>query len=632
MTALSEAFTTALQHFRAGAAQQAETTCRRILEAQPCHAAALHLLGVLAHQAGRHEEAVVYLRQAIALQPDNAEFLYNLGVALQVLGRSAEAMANYREALRLHPDNASALNNLGQLLLNLDQLDEAQECLLRATRLRTDYGEAHHNLALVHKKQGKIEEAVASYRQAARFRPDDVDLHFQLGKLLEERGRQDEAIEAFRETVRLRPENALYQCSLGNLLTLRRLPAQALPHYEQALRTDPNDPAHHSNLGNVLTQLGRPQEGEAQCRDALRLQADFVNAHHNLGVALAAQGRLDEALESVEEAVRIWPDDPGARHCRGLWWLQQGRFVEGWPEYEWRWKLPEMTKRECREPTWDGSPLNGRTILLWTEQGLGDTLQFVRFPRLLKEQDTAVFLECQAPLLPLLSRTPGIDKLIARGSTVPEADVQAPLLSLPRILGTTLETLPAKVPYLFADPALIEQWRRELAGPPGFKIGIAWQGNPHFSGDAMRSIPLKHFAALARLPGVRLFSLQKGFGSEQRQTVAEQFYVVDLGCRLDESTGAFMDTAAVMQNLDLVVTSDTSMAHLAGGLGVPVWVALCIGCDWRFFQHREDNPWYPTMRLFRQTRFGDWEEVFARMANELRRTASGVFVGWVEER
>jgi tetratricopeptide (TPR) repeat protein len=641
MTALSEAFAAALQLHRAGQTRQAEEICRRILKEEPQNAQALHLLGVLAQQAGRNDEALALLRRAIALCPDDADFHYNLGVVRQLLGRHHEAMASYHETLRLQPDHASALNNLGQLKLNLGRLEEAEDCLRRALRVQANYGAAYHNLALVCKRRGKIGEAIACFRQAVRLLPNDPVIHFHLGQTLEEYSKSEEALAAFRqsahtqdvpnwrrqpteealiafrEAVRLRPDSATFQCALGNLLTLRRQLNEALPHYEQALRCEPNDPAHYSNLGNLLTQLGRPQEAEKLCRQAIHLQADFVNAHHNLATALAAQGRLEEALRSIEDVLRIKPDHAGARHCRALWRLQLGNFAEGWPEYEWRWKLPDMVGRQCREPLWDGSPLNGKTILLWAEQGLGDTLQAIRFAPLVKQRGGAVVVECQAPLVPLLSRCAGIDRLVPRGSPAPAVDVQAPLMSLPWLLGTTLETLPADVPYLFADPALVEQWRRELEGPPGLKIGIAWQGNPLYSGDCMRSIPLKHFAALACLPSVRLFSLQKGVGSEQREAVSEQFYVVDLGCRLDETAGAFMDTAAVIQNLDLVVTSDTSVAHLAGGLGKAVWVALSIGCDWRFFQHREDNPWYPTMRLFRQTHFGDWDEVFARMATEL---------------
>jgi hypothetical protein len=295
-----------------------------------------------------------------------------------------------------------------------------------------------------------------------------------------------------------------------------------------------------------------------------------------------------------------------------------GDFERGWEEYEWRWKKAKVTPRDFPQPLWDSSALEGRTILIHTEQGLGDTLQFIRYVPLVKQRGGTVIVECPASLGQLLASCAGIDRLIASGAPLPPFDVHAPLLSLPRIFGTTLANVPAEVPYLSADPALVEYWRSELSSVAGIKIGIAWQGNPRFPADCMRSIPLTHFTPLAQVDGVRLFSLQKGTGSAQLAAVASYLPVIDLADRLDETSGGFMDTAAVMKNLDLVVTSDTSIAHLAGALGVPVWVALALGGDWRFLVGREDSPWYPTMRLFRQTQMGDWDSVFERIAAELR--------------
>jgi hypothetical protein len=254
--------------------------------------------------------------------------------------------------------------------------------------------------------------------------------------------------------------------------------------------------------------------------------------------------------------------------------------------------------------------------LLHAEQALGDTIQFIRYAPLVKARGGTVIVECQPPLVPLLRSCPGIDRLVAHAEPLPACDFQVPLLSLPGVFRTTLDTMPADVPYLFAEPERLDQWKHKLSDPAAFKIGIAWQGSSTFPGDRMRSIALAHFAPLARVPGVRLFSLQKGNGSNQIKA-SRQFGVTEFGDQMDAG-GAFLDTAAVMKNLDLVVTSDTAIAHLAGALGVPVWVALSIGPDWRWFWDREDCPWYPTMRLFRQRRLGDWDEVFERAAGALR--------------
>jgi hypothetical protein len=298
--------------------------------------------------------------------------------------------------------------------------------------------------------------------------------------------------------------------------------------------------------------------------------------------------------------------------------LSQERFPEGWAEYEWRWQVQSQPRPAFDRPAWDGAPLPGGTLLLYAEQGVGDTLQFVRYAALAKQRADAVILGCPPALIPLLSRCPGIDRLVATDAPLPPFDAQAPLASLPGLLGTTAETIPAPVPYLTADPERVRRWQEELAGLEGFKIGIAWQGNPGMGAyDRRRSFPLAALAPLARLPGVRLVVLQKGHGREQLPAAAG-WPLADLGERLDESGGAFADTAAVMHGLDLVVTCDSAPAHLAGALGKACWVALPFAADWRWLLDREDSPWYPTLRLFRQPRPGDWSDMFGRMAFALR--------------
>lgn len=393
---------------------------------------------------------------------------------------------------------------------------------------------------------------------------------------------------------------------------------RALELLRRGVARSPRNVELSCDLAHALILTGRSEEAEGCARQALGLGPASARAHHVLAMALGSQGRVEKALTSNEDALRLQPRHPTAHTCRALWRLQEGDFDRGWPEYEWRWRQEAVVRRRFREPRWDGSHLDGRSILVHAEQGLGDTLQFVRYARLVRERGGTVVLECQPGLQPLLRSCPGIDYLRGRGAPLPRCDFEVPLLSLPGVLRTTLATVPADVPYLFADGALVAQWRRELGPPSTFKVGIAWQGNPMLPGDRLRSIPVAHFAPLARLDGVRVFGLQKGPGREQLRS--RPFPVADLGDRLDKGTGAFMDTAAVMKCLDLVVTSDTSIAHLAGALGVPVWVALSIGADWRWLLDREDSPWYPTMRLFRQRRLHDWDEVFERMATELRET------------
>jgi len=355
-------------------------------------------------------------------------------------------------------------------------------------------------------------------------------------------------------------------------------------------------------------------------REALRLNAGYSEAYNNLGITLGKQRKYADAGDCYREALRLKPDYPDAHLNRALCWLQAGQFEQGWAEYEWRWRCRGVNRPSFSQPPWSGEPLAGRTILVYAEQGLGDTFEFIRYAPLIKRRGGLVVFECQPQLMPLLSRCPGVDRLVPKGSQVPEFQAHSALLSLPWALRTTVTTVPSEVPYLYADPALVAQWRGELAPLGGYRIGINWQGNPQYKGDRHRSIPLDCFTPLAELPGVRLIGLQKGLGTEQLAASGERLGIVDLSGRLDEAAGAFMDSAAVLMNLDLFVTSDTAVAHLAGALGVPTWLALPWSADWRWMDLRPDSPWYPTMRLYRQAEPGNWQTVFRRMADELRPT------------
>jgi hypothetical protein len=327
-------------------------------------------------------------------------------------------------------------------------------------------------------------------------------------------------------------------------------------------------------------------------------------------------GQPEGAVACYSRALELKPDYDEARRNRSLVRLLLADYDRGWADYELRWGAAGLPVRAVNRPLWDGGPLNGRTILLHAEQGLGDTIQFARYVPLVKAKGGTVVLACQKPLLRLLAALPGVDRLVPQADTLPNFDIHAPLLSLPCILGTTsTDTIPASVPYLRAEAALVTRWREKLAAIPGHKVGIAWQGSKSFKADQLRSVPLERFAPLAEVPGVTLISLQKGHGSEQLAQVS--FPVTELP-GLDEESGPFMDTAAVMTCLDLVISTDTAIPHLAGALNVPCWMATPFSPDWRWLLDREDSPWYPSLRLFRKPTLRDWEPVFRRIAAELR--------------
>jgi hypothetical protein len=375
----------------------------------------------------------------------------------------------------------------------------------------------------------------------------------------------------------------------------------------------------HNNLANAFHLQDDLAQAASHYQEALRLRPDYPEAHSNLALVLVGQAKLDAAEEHYRRALELKPDLAGVHWNRSLLWLLRGDFERGWPEYEWRRRaIPEFTTRPFPQPLWDGSAFVGRTLLLIAEQGLGDALHFVRYIPWVKERGGTVIVECLPELLRILAGVQGIDRLVSRGSPLPPFDVQMPLMSLPRVFETSLPNIPASVPYLRTDLKLVAHWRRRVA-PSTYSVGMAWQGSPTYRYDRQRSIPLACFASLAQVQGVRLFSLQKGPGREQLLALhySGSRFVFDLDENLDETAGPFIDTAAVMTHLDLIISSDTAIPHLAGALGIPVWVPLPYVPNWRWLLEREDSPWYPTMRLFRQSRPGRWEDVFERMAEEL---------------
>jgi hypothetical protein len=344
----------------------------------------------------------------------------------------------------------------------------------------------------------------------------------------------------------------------------------------------------------------------------LALKPQYADALSGLGSAYLESGKLEEAELYNDRALAIDPNLLSARWHRSNLRLLKSDFERGWQDYELRWETGQLPVREFVEPRWNGQYLADKTILLYQEQGFGDTFQFIRYAAIVKQRVLRVLVQCDEVLLPLLARCAGVDQFIAQGTDLPRFDVQTPLLSLPRVLKTTLETIPANIPYIFADPTLVAHWRNALPQHVGFRIGVNWHGREGQVPWLKRNIPRGYFADLASIPGVRLISLQR---EATPQPVGAQASdpILDVGPDRSGAKGAFVDTAAIMMNLDLVITSDTSIAHLAGALGVPVWVALPLGCDWRWLLARADSPWYPTMRLFRQKVAGNWITVFTEI-------------------
>lgn len=612
-------------------------------------------LGNVLRDAGKTAEAIESYQHCLRLQPGFAEAHYNLGNAFNDQKQAEKAAECFRQAVQLRPNYVKALNNLGNTLLDLERPEEAAEVFERTIKLNPNYAAGHSNLGSALRQLGRLEEAVVHCRKSLELAPGNCQSLNNLGAAYMDLRRHEEAATAFEQALQINPAYIKGRCNLaaayrelGKLKeaidqsrqVLQREPEnsealnvlgaalmdnggheEAVRIYQQMVKLDSDSFDAHRGLGTALWQLGRLEDAVTHCEKAVALNPENTEALDGLAVTFLYQGRIKLALEAFDRALATRPDFPDARTNRAIAYLISGDFDRGWSEYEWRWKTKAFPARNFSQPLWDGGDLNGRTILVHSEQGLGDSLHFVRYLTCVRQRGARVLFECPQTLHPLLTGCCEIDELVAAGKPLPHFDVHAPLLSLPHLLKQPDPKLAPQPPYLFADPQRIDRWKAELSQLDGFKVGINWQGNPKHSKDSFRSIPLAQFVRLADVPGVQLVNLQKGFGKEQLAECKERDRILDLASQLDVNTGAFLDTAAALHSLDLVITSDTALAHLAGALGRPVWLALSAAPDWRWLLTEETTPWYPSMRLFRQSKLGDWSTVFAQVAAELERLA-----------
>jgi tetratricopeptide (TPR) repeat protein len=566
-------------------------------------------------QLGNLSEAGRLYEQLLQAEPQRAELWSDLGTVLQDQGKLDEAVACYRRALKLEPKLAALHFNLGNALKIQGNRDDAIASYCRAIEIDPNFAAACFNLGVTCQELELLDKAIRHYRRAIELQPELAVAHSNLGDVLQEEGKYDEAIACYRRALAIAPQDAKACNNLGNAFREQEQFPQALACYGQALERNPAYAEAHSNLGSVFQKLGKLDEALACYARALELNPNFAQGYTNLGTALEEQGQLNEAYACQCRALELNPNDVEAHVNRGMLLLLAGAFDSGWQEYEWRWKLRELRGQFSPQPQWQGEPLAGRTILLHAEQGLGDTLQFVRYLAIVKDLGATTLLSCPESLHRLLGSCRGIDRLVSAGQNPPPHDIQAALLSLPRILKTTMSSIPASVPYLSADAALIASWAEKLGERPPLRIGIHWHGRMGLGAFRKRDIPLEQFRPLTKLPGVQLVSLQKSSGISPELA---SLGVFDPGENLDSQGGAFMDTAAIMANLDLVISSDTSVPHLAGALGVPIWLTLPLVPDWRWLLDRGDSPWYPTMTLFRQPRAGDWTAVFHQINTALQ--------------
>jgi tetratricopeptide (TPR) repeat protein len=647
---LHATFAEACALHRQGQLARARALYRKVLEVQPRHFDALNLLGVLAGQTGDPKRAVTLFDRAIQAQPDQAAPHCNRGLALQELKEWTAALASFDAAIVRQPDHAIAYYNRGNVLRELAQPQAALASYEQALAFNPQFPQAHYNRGVVLQSLGQLEAALAAYARALELAPESVDALYNSGIIHNDCERFEAAVASFDAALARQPDQPRAYLNRGVALArLGRFEA-ALASYDRAIASSGDYAAAHSNRGDVLVELGRYDEAVDACRRALVPEPDFADAHYNLAVALHALDRLEEALESYTRTIALRPDHVRALTNRGnvlrslrrldaafesfdaalaidshlaeahfnraTTRLLTGEFARGWEEYEWRWQVTTghnpTERRRFSQPLWLGdAALAGRTILLHGEQGLGDIIQFSRYVERVCELGATVILEVRAPVAGLLSGL-GAAQIVTAGSALPDFDCHCPLMSLPLAFKTELSTIPWSGPYLRADPERLGRWRTRL-GAPGKHIGLVWSGNALNPNNAWRSVPL----------GVLLQHLPPDFhyySLSTEMSVADRS-IVDANPRISALAEDFVDTAAICAALDLVISIDTSIAHLSGALGHPTWLLLAHSPDWRWLLDRDDSPWYPSMRLYRQPSRGDWHSVLARVAGDLTRWA-----------
>ncbi|NQV85132.1 MAG: glycosyltransferase family protein [Rhodospirillales bacterium] len=527
--------------------------------------------------------------------------------------RFQQAAEGYWKVLEADPGNVSATYYLGMVMHRVGENEKAAELVSDA--LANGFGGAQDycNLGIIYHELGRLDDAVERQKQAIALDGKFSPAFFELGNVYRALGQFEAAIEALQTAVAEKPDYYQAYNNLGLAFSDVGRLDDALGCFDKALSAKPDYADAYLNMGNALRELGRPDAAAVSFQKAIVLQPDFALAHNNLGNVLMDLDLFKAAAASYAKAIDINPDNPSTHKNLGIISLLLGDFETGWPEYSWRRLEDDMffKVRGYKAPFWDGGDLGGKTIFVYPEQGLGDTIQFVRYLSMLHQRGARVAFDVPLPMVPLMWDLEGVDISLKSGDLLPPFDCHIPLLELPGLFGTTLDTIPAGVAYLHAGQNLVDAWGERLGPKTGFRIGLVWAGNAAHLNDHNRSIAPEMFLPLVETPGVEAFSLLVGRDGEAAQVFGDA--VTDLAPHLRD----FSETAAAISHMDLVISVDTAVAHLAGALGADVWTMLPFNPDWRWMLDRNDSPWYPSMRLFRQEKRNHWDGVLERVATEL---------------
>lgn len=605
--------------YRKGDLKQALALYRQVNLLRPDLSAPWSRMGLIHLQMAQWETAVACYRQAILRDEHRPDYWYNLAQGLEESGKPHEAMPAYTKAVQLNSQYSEAVFNLGRLHLVQGDWTEASNLFQRCVEIAPDNAAAYNNLGKALYGLNRIDKAIACYARAIEIDANLGEAWFNLAEIKSSGKNPDQAIPFYRKAINALSDPGAAYNNLGNLFKKLKDYKQACGCYAKVVELNPDLAEAHYNLGSVFRLMEIYEPALGHLAQAVRLKPDFAEAWNNLALTCKNIGELDRALVCFNKAVACQPKLAVARWNRAFVYFLKEDYTNGWKDFEWRFQVPHWKSiypLRPESPRWDGRSYADKTILVHDEQGLGDTLQFVRYLPLVKARCNRAILETRPELIPLLKSVSGIDQIVIRPKKETEqepCDFHVPLMSLPGIFHTTPDTIPGPVPYLHADPVKSRNWSSRLPNASK-RIGIVWAGRPQHANDRNRSCPLGEMLPLTTVPGTRFFSLQKGTAAGQLNVLPVQVPIDDLGSQLED----FSDTAAVVANLDLVITVDTAMAHLAGAMGKRVWVMIPFIADWRWGAHRQDSPWYPGIRLFRQKKPGDWTAVIRSMGNALK--------------
>ena len=575
----------AAREHKSGNLQHAKQLYEKVLEKFPGHYFSFFSLGVIEHQRGNSDTAIKLIENAIEINPEIPQYYNTLGIIYETINKYDEAICAYQKAILKEPDYAEAYLNIAIALKSQKKYIEAIENCRNSISITPCYAEAYNTLAFLLEKQKKYDEAIENYKKAIKIKPDYVEAYNHLGDIYNELGDYQEAAKSFYT----------------------------------AMQYDPSYAELYNNLGIAQKELEQFDDAISNFKQAIKLEKNFAEAYYNLANSLRDEGDCNEAVKNYKKAIDINPDYAHAHWNLSLAQLLDGNYLEGWKGYKWRRNadLKVLTDyHKTGKPRWDGSSFKSKILFMHYEQGLGDNIQFVRYLPMVKSRGGKVIFETLKPLIGLLNNFPGVDEIIEYNPDEKSSiqfDYYASLLDMPYIFETTVETIPSDVPYIYADPVKSRYWSERISKDK-FNVGIVWAGSPEHGNDRYRSCKLQSFSSLSMIEGVCLYGLQKGKAAEQMAELTGQIPVINISDDFED----FTDTAAAIDNLDLVISVDTSVLHLAGAMGKKVWALLPFSPEWRWMLNREDSPWYPTMKLFRQKKRNDWYGLFKQVCEELK--------------